>query len=167
MAGRSWLDKLHNGEISGEYVIALMERVRASIEPKDPEAMPTVHVSWRVISNRVETFCRGNNFKTHLLAVYYYVLSQESSQQEFVASTIRNAEEQRFYRQQWLPYLVRMTALLNVELFTYPNTELARYAESLSQAWLLQAVLPCAQAELESVKTIALIRSTRDPLPAQ
>lgn len=153
------LELLHDGEITPDYIEALLERVCAAY------CLPAHRYEWAYVQARFAEFASECD-KSCLLALFYMVLAHESSLQEHVAGTLEGEPARlRFFREEFLPYVVRMTELLRSECFVYPNTELQRYADGLREAWVLQCVRPLSAKELLDIRPISLVRTTQHPLP--
>jgi hypothetical protein len=153
----SLFDLLGDGRITADYVVKLIAKTAKC------NTLPQHASDWRLITSRVEEYC-SEAAPWGLLAVFYLIFAHESSLQEFAFSTLQRTEEKIFFRQEWLPYLIRLTELHRVYYFDNANAEFRRYSDSLREAWLLQRVLPVSVAELADVKPISLIRTTEHAL---
>lgn len=146
---------IHEGDFEPDILVALVDKVLRTLRLSDNIA------SLQRLQAIINTFLNSAD-KRCQLALFYIILQQEISLQDFVEHELEE-QERKFFIEKWLPHAVKLTEMLRVFALEHVSDELALYADNLASCWRLQTIAPQRyHDDYAEIVPISLLPRTRN-----
>ena len=127
-----FLSRVYATPVDAQFIQEFVKKARQEHELEDETA------SWDYIEYRIGEWLPGSESWLRL-AMLHYMLGVERNMRKCLAESL-TGEKQKFYTEQWEPYLLEQTRRMKEAIHEDTNGALRLYSDSLREAWQWQRV---------------------------